>query len=279
MARGWCQKHYGRWKATGDPTKLLKKGPKPSRAATCAIPGCDSTHGIRRNWCAMHYNNWRKYGDPLGGHPPPSLPGETWRAIPGYEGIYDVSDLGRVRSLPRKGVPVGCILTQFNLPNPPGYFFVHLTVRGKTRSRTVHQLVAAAFIGPRPAGHDTRHLDGNPLRNVPGNLAYGTRSENMQDMLRHGTNKLAARTHCDEGHKFTPENTYIRSDGGRHGRRCRICDRAKGIEKNRRQRARKRAASPPRERVKAAEIPPEELRKRRAEYQRRYRERKRAQVA
>lgn len=50
----------------------------------------------------------------------------------------------------------------------------------------VHQLVALTFLGPRPKGQEVRHLDGDPLNNAVTNLAYGTRSENILDVMRIG---------------------------------------------------------------------------------------------
>ena len=51
----------------------------------------------------------------------------------------------------------------------------------------VHRLVAEVFHGSPKKGHEVRHLDGNCLNNAASNLAWGTRSENMQDKTRHGT--------------------------------------------------------------------------------------------
>lgn len=67
---------------------------------------------------------------------------------------------------------------------PQGHQSVVLTKKGG--SHCVHALVLAAFVGPRPPGMDVRHLDGNPANNLLENLAYGTRSENCMDALRHG---------------------------------------------------------------------------------------------
>lgn len=57
--RGWCNKHYTRWRTHGDPTirKNREQGP-------CLIKGCPST-SIGRGWCRKHYTRWRTYGDPL----------------------------------------------------------------------------------------------------------------------------------------------------------------------------------------------------------------------
>ncbi|MDX3713446.1 HNH endonuclease signature motif containing protein [Streptomyces europaeiscabiei] len=100
----------------------------------------------------------------------------------------------------------------------------------------MHQIVAAAFLGPRPDGHDVRHLDGNPLNSALSNLSYGTRSENELDKARHGTNPNARKTHCPQGHPYDEANTYRL---GRH-RTCRTCANASA---RRRYRQRKESTS------------------------------------
>lgn len=142
---------------------------------------------------------------------------ERWLPVPGYEGLYEVSDMGRVRALRRRGSPGGLLAAK---PNSGGYPRVSLWENRRVKYRGVHQLVALAFIGPRPEGQEVRHLDGNPLNSVLANLAYGTPSENVQDCLRHGTHHLASKTRCKNGHEFTDENTY-RYRGKRICRACR----------------------------------------------------------
>lgn len=69
-----------------------------------------------------------------------------------------------------------------------GYLYVDLRT-GKRRNKRVNVLVLEAFMGPRPRGTECRHLDGNRINNRLENLRWGTRSENMQDAVRHGTIK------------------------------------------------------------------------------------------
>lgn len=149
-----------------------------------------------------------------------------WVCVPGYEGLYEVSDEGNVRSL-RRATTSGRIL---KLIRSRGYCFVTLSRNGHERSQAVHVLVLAAFIGPRPDGMDIRHLDGNGENNRLDNLAYGTRSENMQDALRHRTHKNASLTHCRRGHEFSEANTYCY--GG--SRFCRACARIRYAERKQR---------------------------------------------
>jgi len=120
---------------------------------------------------------------------------ECWVAIPEYVGFYEASDLGRIRSVPRKWCRGTVLKAQANPYG--GHLQVGLSRNGVIRIHYVHQLVAAAFFGPRPEGLETRHLDGNPANNTPGNLVYGTHTENAQDMVRHGTSIAGTR------HPFT----------------------------------------------------------------------------
>ena len=101
---------------------------------------------------------------------------EKWRAIQGFEGLYEVSSLGRVRSLTRHKV-----MKQWT---NHGYSYVSLQ-NGKAKSgHRVHRLVAAAFI-PNPEGKQTvNHLNGNKQDNRVSNLEWATYSENELHSIR-----------------------------------------------------------------------------------------------
>ena len=154
---------------------------------------------------------------------------EIWKPIPGYKG-YEASDLGRVRSWRGRWGRTEPRLLALRLSN--GYPGVGLYKDdGVSRdARSVHSLVAQAFIGPRPEGYEVRHLNGDRTDNRLSNLAYGTPSENKLDAVSHGTHHMASRTCCAQGHPYDEDNTYIRKGGGRD---CRACNR---------ERARSRAA-------------------------------------
>lgn len=99
---------------------------------------------------------------------------ETWRDVVGYEGIYQVSDHGQVKGVARPRSKGG-LLAQGRTNGYPCLVLAH----NGTRTVKVHVLVAAAFLGPRPAGYDVMHLNANRADNRVENLRYGTRSENM----------------------------------------------------------------------------------------------------
>lgn len=124
---------------------------------------------------------------------------EEWKAIPGWEGAYEASSDGRIRSLPRvvlrkDGKPLkvkGCILTAG--VNDRGYQRVSLPSGGKAKRFGVHQLVAMAFltppcgkIGSRKGEFTVNHIDGNKLNNSASNLEYVTCSENVHHARRTG---------------------------------------------------------------------------------------------
>ena len=110
---------------------------------------------------------------------------ETWKPVVGWEGFYEVSDAGRVRrvvEIPkyRRGKILSPVI------GPKGYLQVTLS-NGHLGNFKIHCLVLEAFVGPRPKGAVTRHLDGDPGNSRLANLTWGTRSENEQDKVLHGT--------------------------------------------------------------------------------------------
>ena len=158
---------------------------------------------------------------------------ERWKPVNGYVGIYEVSSHGRVRSLDRvvtysdgrvrrhKGKILSTPLSR------DGYPAVNLHAQGRLKKRYVHSLIAETFIGPRPEGTEVCHNDGNPTNNHVDNLRYGTRSENMLDRVRHGTNPSTAKTHCPRGHELSAENNPP-SSAKLGERTCLACARTRG---------------------------------------------------
>ena len=140
---------------------------------------------------------------------------EEWRPVRGYEGLYEVSALGRVRSLPRevigktkRGEP--CVRRRKGKElKPDGWGTGHQKVtlygaQGVDR-QLIHRLALEAFVGPCPPGMEGCHWDDNPSNNTLGNLRWASRSENKMDSVRNGIHHQARKTHCPQGHELTPE--------------------------------------------------------------------------
>lgn len=151
-----------------------------------------------------------------------------WRPVVGFEGYYEVSDYGQVRSVDRtvqysdgrvRRYPAQ-ELSATPHGNHCGHLSVSLSRNGRSRGYLVHQLVLRAFVGPPPAGMESLHDNDMPTDNRLLNLSYGTRSDNTRDQVRNGRHNQASKNKCVNGHEFTAENTYRRPSGGR---RCRTC--------------------------------------------------------
>ena len=125
------------------------------------------------------------------------LCGEIWKDIPGYEGFYQVSNMGRVRSLdryiqcsknPAAKQPLRGRIKRFYKIGKAGYLTVGLCKLGKSKTSYVHYLVLLAFIGPCPGGMQACHFpDKNPSNNHLTNLRWDTVVNNHADKKIHGT--------------------------------------------------------------------------------------------
>lgn len=120
---------------------------------------------------------------------------EEWRPVDGYAGRYEVSNLGRVRSLPNQRRKTTIILKQ--QPNVrTGYFYVNLTSHNGRRwvqkNIAVAVMVAIAFKGPRPPGMEACHNDGNHQNNRERNLRWDTPESNQADRVAHGTANIGS---------------------------------------------------------------------------------------
>ena len=120
---------------------------------------------------------------------------EEWRPLPGYEKLYSISNLGNVRSEERR-IYYGDNRTlriepqkikKLTIRNKGKYLFTTITKDGISGQFGVHRLVAWTFIGEQKSGIEVRHKNGNGLDNRLDNLCYGTRADNMQDAIKHGT--------------------------------------------------------------------------------------------
>ena len=109
---------------------------------------------------------------------PEDLPGEEWRPTVEFPEWYGISNLGRVRRS-RPGIHTfdGKIVKPSI--NPGGYEIIGMSMGDGRVYRSVHSLVATAFIGPYPEGKEINHIDGNKTNNNADNLEYVTKSENQ----------------------------------------------------------------------------------------------------
>ena len=147
-----------------------------------------------------------------------SLP-DIWRPVPTACG-YLVSWTGHVIG------PSGVQLAQsWN----GKYMRVSVGKHRDRKSVAVHQLVASAFLGPKPQGLQVLHADDNGRNNWLGNISYGTAKQNAETRLHANSKK----DRCPNEHLYTDENTYWHRGRYRH---CRACDRERKRSSRERQR-------------------------------------------
>lgn len=175
---------------------------------------------------------------------------ERWLPVSGFEGRYEVSDHGRIRSL--TCLDAAGRLRRGRLLRPRETTRNHLSVAlyadGFRSDRQLHHLVLEAFVGPMPAGLEGCHRNDDPRDNRLDNLRWDTRSANVLDSVRNGSHHMASKTHCPKGHEYSADNTYLHPSGSRLCRECRRQDReahraerrAKGREYMRLRRAKAR---------------------------------------
>lgn len=121
-----------------------------------------------------------------------------------------------------------------------GYHRVTLLRDGKRHHWMLHRLVLLTFVGPCPPGMEGCHNDDDKSNNALTNLRWDTSSANHLDRTRNGGNHNALKTHCPQGHPYTPDNTYM--SGG--SRKCRTCVIRRVVERKRARRvARKENAA------------------------------------
>ncbi len=113
---------------------------------------------------------------------------EVWKDIPNYEGLYQASNLGNIKSLPKKWISGknlikqhnGCLIKQ-RVPKSISYYVVSLRLNNKAKTYTVHQLVAMAFLNHIPCGHKlvVDHINNDKLDNRAENLQIVTSRFNL----------------------------------------------------------------------------------------------------
>lgn len=155
---------------------------------------------------------------------------EKWLPIPGFEGLYEISDRGSIRTLPRprraKGGTTSLlptrIMRQHRIGRAGGYWATYLTPQSGPRKRVfAHVAVLEAFVNPRPDGQHACHNDGDMTNNHVDNLRWDTPSANMIDRVQHGNHFAANRELCAKGHPYDRIERY--PDGSFKQRYCNTC--------------------------------------------------------
>ena len=112
---------------------------------------------------------------------------ETWLAVVGYEGLYEVSSDGRIRNARTGRLKVYTCDKQKRRP------FVGLWRNNKIQRIYPHKAVLETFIGPRPKGMEACHNNGDPFDNKVANLRWDTTRNNQLDRIKHGTSNRGER--------------------------------------------------------------------------------------
>jgi hypothetical protein len=149
---------------------------------------------------------------------------DVWRDIPSFQGFYQVSGHGLVRSVDRNDIygrpMLGQVVGQWL--DRDGYKMVTLYVNSKKYRRYVHLLVLEAFHGPRPPALVGCHRFDQKHDNRVQSLYWGTRSQNMYDSYRNG--RMPEKTHCARGHLWVPAN--LKTEGKSGKTYCDICKKS-----------------------------------------------------
>lgn len=155
---------------------------------------------------------------------------ERWLPVPGWEGFYEVSNHGHVRSVDRTITRSDGQQRRFRSKvlspgiNRHGYPMINLRRPGITVTKKVHRLVLEAFVGPCPDGMEGCHNNGNRTDARLGNLRWDTHRNNQLDRRAHGTDYQANKTHCPQGHPYDEANTKV-IPSRPTARYCRACHR------------------------------------------------------
>lgn len=160
-------------------------------------------------------------------------PTTEWRPVVGHEGLYEVSDSGHLKGLPRvthtnSKIPLRMI--KGTIHPKTGYTQFKVSVDGVIFEWLLHRLVCEAFHGPpTPETPYALHRDGNPSNNTADNLYWGNQSQNNYDTVRHGKHFNASKESCPQGHPYDGENLVLDDKGWR---KCRTCLRDSDLRRN-----------------------------------------------
>lgn len=119
-----------------------------------------------------------------------------WKAVVGFEGYYEVSDQGEIRSIDRIDCAGARRKERVLKPGPSGfgYLSVDLSVNGKSKRVRIHKMVLEAFVGKCPPGMECCHGDSNRANNKLSNLRWDTKKSNAEDREKAG-NTAKGSTH------------------------------------------------------------------------------------
>lgn len=145
---------------------------------------------------------------------------EIWKDIEEYEGIYQVSNLGRVKSSYTNSILKGCKTSN-------GYIKVNLYKNGIVSTKTIHRLVAQAFISNSENKSQVNHIDENKTNNVISNLEWSTAKENNN----HGTRNERAAKAISKTKSIPIIATNIKTDESTEFNSSKECARQLGLHK------------------------------------------------
>ena len=210
-ARGWCRKHYGRWRRCGDPL-TVKPNSLPKHVG-CSVDGCERKHASL-GLCVAHYKRLRRWGDPLIARP---------LAPPEERFLARVNKDGPLPPTFRNRGP--CWIWTAGV-TAQGYGMFNAT---KQQQVLVHRWSYEHHVGPIPEGLVIDHLCRvrrcvNPRHLEPVTIGVNT----LRGLSVATFNKL--KTHCPAEHEYTPANTYVTPKGTRS---CRECARARDRQPHR----------------------------------------------
>jgi hypothetical protein len=208
-ARGYCNPHFMRFTRYGNPLgQPLPKKPKPKQI--CMVEGCEEVYRSK-GYCYKHYTRWLTHGDPL------------------YVKVEMIRGTIEERFWPKVNKTKDCWLWTAG-KDLKGYG--SFSINGK--STIAHRVAYELTYGAIPKGMEIDHTCHNesdchagtdcPHRACvrPDHLEAISHDENIRRSKRNSRNYK--RTHCKNGHEFTPENTFIRENGTEM---CRTCARAR----------------------------------------------------
>ena len=137
---------------------------------------------------------------------------ERWAPVLGWEGVYEASTMGRIKRIARaRGATPGSVTTGYHERN--GYVKVSLYKDGIEFRTWLHRIIAMAFLGPIPEGHEVNHKDSDPSNDTIDNLEYVTHRQNLIHAVDRGRTLTGERCYnavlTEDGVRFIWEQRMI----------------------------------------------------------------------